>query len=581
MKRAYEYVGAGLFSPYHMGLAIYIKYKGSANEVRLIEQSSRHVHIVCPDRELYIVNDKHFEHPYQPPFSYDEVVNVSPFWALHGNATGIQNYMMNYSQYIGKEQQSAKLRKHGRSPLHNQTIFADSGGFQLKSGKFDYISPKKLVEWYNDNVDIGLVLDIPSSGYFWPGLIEKMAKAQSSNIDVMLKHKRPDLELLNIFHGQNIKDIEVYRSIVERPEIERTAIGGAYYHTILQSIDHACQVMTQGRKYKHYHMLGIGNIRQIYALMRMASKGIAEYITSDSSSFLQEAMNKGYFVCPTISSPPRYLNIGDKYSKPNAGQTLPCSCPVCKSLKYMDVLNSFTGNILAFMLLYHNLFRFTQHTEAMYDVISTATKKDLKDLLRAQLETRKFGRDEVLACIDYVDDFAEGGRDYAAQNLSYFLTQPEESESADTMPTLFGSGATEQRDTTDTLDESNPIRVRMEQVLDRFITNQSDKHEKVAIDKRIIKTEGHMTEASGYARLPGKAKLKKAKASEKQLKEKELREKEKAKIKVEREEAKKQKVVHKTAKNLGIQDNASAIKSEIKRKPKAGRGKKVNGNKET
>lgn len=522
-QRKYEFVGAGLYPINHMGLAIYIKYKSGPNEVRLVEQSSRHVYLRCPDRELYLVNDKHTAHPYQVPFEYDEVVNVSPFWPTIGANLGITNYMMNYSQMMGKEERSPKLRLHGRQPHHNQMIYADSGGFQLKSGKYDYINPRSLTEWYNENVDIGMVLDIPSSGYYWEGLLEKMAKAQRSNIDIMLAHKRPDLHLMNIFHGDSLEAVNKFRSIVETDEIDRVSIGGAYYQTLMNSIDIICRIMTTGRQYKHYHALGVGNIRQIYPLMRMASKGIAPYITSDASTFLQEAMNKGYFLCPSIEQPPRHYVIGDMTNKPNAGQTLPCSCAVCSAIKYMDVLNSFTGNILAFLLMYHNLFRFTQHTQAMYDIIDTATKDDLKALLRSQFQTRRNGQDETLACIDYVDAFADGGADYAARTCAYFLTDANgESE----LPSLFGASSDVVDDEEEpevfnnSLDSDDPIRVRMERVLDSFI-NQSDsekKHVKIDKKKQVTGVQGHQRESSGFVALPGKHKRKKAKKVEVKVK---------------------------------------------------------------
>lgn len=506
-RQKYEYLGAGVFTPNHHGIGIYIRYRDNANKVVLKEVSSRHLHIQCPDRDLWIVGDGHHAQAYRPPFSFDEFVNVSPVWPGTGADTGINHYMLNFTQYLGKEYLSPNMRINGRLPEHKQTIYCDSGGFQIQAERYDYISPINLIDWYNRNVDVGMVLDFPPKGLYWPGLIERMAEAQRQNIEIMMERKRPDLEIMNIFHGENIEDLTKFRNLVDHPGINKVAVGGAYFGSILRSIENAAHIMTTGRKYEQYHMLGVSNIRQLYLIMRMASKDIAPYITSDSSTFLQEGLNKGYMVWPTVDSPPRYYQIGDKGNPPNVHKHLTCSCPVCRALKYQDVFNLYGGNILGFLGMYHNLYAFTNLTRSMYEIIHDSTAKDLKSLLRSQLSTRANGRDEVLSGIDFVDHIATNGLSEAQQKLAYFLGTP--TAETGTSRTLFTAARDSEETEGAIVPADDPRRMRMERILSTYIseTPQEDS-QKVDKKNRIRQKDGHQKETVKAAYIPGKTKAK-------------------------------------------------------------------------
>lgn len=526
-RNNYEYVGAGLFPISHGGIAIYVKHTTNPPEIRMMEQSTRHAVIRCPDRTLYLVGEEHYQARFPIDFSFDEVVYPAPFWPRTGANTGTTNYMMNYVQHIGKEHNSANARLHGRLPEHNQTLIADSGGFQIQSERFDFISPHKLVDWYNRNVDLGMVLDFPSGGMWWPGLLDKMAAAQNACTDILLKNKRPDLELLNIFHGETFEDVQNFRSIVERPEIDRLAIGGTYYASILHSIHYTAQIMMTGKKYKHYHMLGVSNIRQLYLVMRMASQGVAEYITSDSSTFLQEALNKGYYVWPEVAAPMRYYKIGDKTNRPNSGKILPCSCPVCSALKYSDIFSVFSGNVITFLHMYHNLFAFESMIRGMYDIIRDSSVKELKQLMRRQFSTRSAHLQEVLSGLDYVDEVAANGLESGAKKVAYFLNATV--YGTESSRSLFGA-ANQSDKGTDTLEsrdkdpehsvietfpKDNPRRVRMERILAQYISGDAEKNERVKKDERIREAKGHTKVSSGGIKVPGKAKKKAVKKDKK------------------------------------------------------------------
>lgn len=511
----FEYVPAGVFTPNHGGLAIYIKYKKNPNNITQVSISSRHVHFQCPDRDLYMVGSTHMSQPFPPPFDFDEIVNINPCWPV--NNGDITAYMLNYTQYIGKEAYSPKTRMHGKLPGHDQMIISDSGGFQIRNERLNFINPKHLVEWYNDNVDVGIVLDIPAGDMCWEGMYEMMAKAQERSTAVMMEYKKPELDLMNVLHGNSHESYALYRSIVERPDIDRVCLGGLYHGSIMQSIDTATRIIQTGQQYKHYHFLGISNIRQLFPIIRMAAKGMAPLITSDSSTWLQEGLNKGYYVWPAVDQPPRYYKIGEKSNRPNSGKILPCSCPVCQAVKYQDVFACFQGNMLSFVMAMHNMHAFTSLTRAMYDIMCDASVKDIKDLVRSMFTTRSNGRDEVLSCFDYIEYAASEGQEAAARRLSYFLGASGSIVTAQPKTDIFGVEVEQEEPETEeeamyhTL-ENDPRRKRMENILRAYgegeLTEQKDAAVKVKKKDKLRKSTGHTKHSAVSVRVPGKKVLK-------------------------------------------------------------------------
>ncbi len=421
LKDKYVYIPAGV-SADKMGITIYVKYKTNPREIVLKSSSTNHIHVSAPDRDLWITSGAVETPPRMPKMDdYDEIVHPSPLWPHKDPGHNEVNaYMMNYTTYMGaKGKRSPSLRKEGKHPNVDQTIFSDSGGYQLLTGRLDFLNPIDIVHWYNDNVDLGMVLDVPMGGTWWEGCIAKQAEAQAMGTEHMMRHKEDRLELINILHGGTIQQYEEYRSIVERDDIHRMSIGGLYFHSLLKSAYNTMCVLLRGQKYKHYHVLGYTHPKEIYPLMRMAAKGLAPLITSDGTNYSLEARMKRMMLWPTIDSKPVHRRIGIetqgiKVNKATGKKLLPCSCPVCTTIKYTDILAEIDGGLTATLLTYHNMFGVINFTQTMNEIVSEASLQDLKDLLRHQFPpTRNKWFSEMIACLEFVDFVAENGIDKA------------------------------------------------------------------------------------------------------------------------------------------------------------------------
>jgi len=504
----YAFTPAGLFYPSHGGIGIYIKYGKYPNKLVLKEQSPRHLWFQCPDRELYLVANSHYgDCVYPTEGTYDEYVDLSLFNDYAASDMGVGFWMVNYVQSIGKESRTHNSRPRALGPSYSQVI-SDSGGYQILTGRYDFFDPKEIVRWYNKNCDIGLVLDTPTN-VIRPGLYEKLAKIQKRNTEIMLDHKRPDLELMNIFHGAFAEDKKRFREICETDEIDRLAFGGAYFNSIMASIDAIVEIIVTGKSYKHYHVLGVANILQAVMLMRIASLGMANLITSDSSTSLQEALSKGYHMQPSITEPPRYMQIGNKVNIPSLPKELPCNCPACRAIRYTDVMG-ISGGPMWQALYYHNLYSVNRYMRSMNEIVQTTTTPELKKLLMSQFKSRRVGVEESIRTLDYIDTVADQSLDSARKKYAYYLGSMVYKTKESVLFTDTGEvqnrGDTPNMDSVETPDDDERW-IRLQKIMHTHDTN-SGVHGKKVKDK--VKT-GHKSFRSPGKTSIGKSAIKKRK----------------------------------------------------------------------
>ena len=283
-----------------------------------------------------------------------------------------------------------------------------------------------------------------------------------------------------IFHGANDHDKRVFRDICERDDINRLAVGGAYFNNVLNSMDMLIETMSTGKKYLHYHVLGVANMLQVVLLMRMAAKKFAPLISSDSSTHIQEAVAKGYHFQPHIFEQVRYINIGDKFNYPNAHQTLPCSCPVCSAIKYTDVLGVLNSNTTTFMLMMHNIFSTQRYVKAMTEIAEKATTKELKSVLKHQMKNRG-SLEETLKGLDFLDVVEQHGLKAARKRYSFYVSRYMEDNKEGT---LFSDGTVvtgkEEPDETDYL--------KLDATLKRYESESGVKH---GTKTKVVTIKGH------------------------------------------------------------------------------------------
>lgn len=440
----YQWIAAASEYSKRGGVMAYVRYGRGPNKVTLVSGDSDHLRIACPDRELILIANGNRAHIYRPmEGTFDEFYNFSPFFE---HAAGDLNYgcvMTNYTSYIGKETRSSGIRRGSYRHPDAIKVLADSGGFQLLKETVDFIDPKQLIDWYNDNVDWGMVLDLPINT---PGLDihKRAAKIQAHNTKVMMDNKREGLELFNIIHGNDDAEMNAFRKIVERPDIDRLAVGGIYYGTILHSINRLCGIIQGGQSYKHYHALGVANITQTIPFMRMSGR-LAPLITSDSSSHLQAAMGRKYYQPNGLEALPDVRFFADAGgSVPGSNQFLPCHCPICRVLKYTDVMAMVNSNTITLLMGYHNLYVIQDLQRSLYDRVAHVPLADAKEGIKHLFANSKSKRkqiSELMASMDFIEAVEKIGLKEARKDFGYWLLAEEGGAQAKSMFAGIAAGA--------------------------------------------------------------------------------------------------------------------------------------------
>lgn len=421
-SKPYSYVPAAITWVSDGGIGIYVRYGKYPDRITVKERGNGYVWVQCPDRELVLVANSHMGWGFRPmQGTFDEYIHVGPYHDHLNADMNLPYFMVNYVAESSKP--SAHTRHNtptGYNP--NSMIMADSGGYQILQGRVEYLDPLKIVEWYNDNVDIGFTLDIPANKRS-NDILMRAAKIQQRNTDIMMNNKRDGLDIINVLHGATKDYMKYYRELIERPDIDRMAFGSLYhYYDLLESIDLMYEIAHTGQKYKHFHVLGVGNSLHVALLIRMATQGLMPNLTSDSSTPMQKARLREWHMFTSPMEKVKYSRVGYKDGyRPSTSNILPCSCQVCSAVKYSDVLWCLNGNIAHKVFEFHNAHSMNRYFDALTKYSYECTTKDFQDLLKVQVGENRQGFEEAMSTIDFIDTMGRGKVDAARSKYQIYL----------------------------------------------------------------------------------------------------------------------------------------------------------------
>ncbi len=406
LQDKFRYCPAGIKLRAYAGIGVYTKFHKfrRSSGFRVREQSKHHIWVDTPDRELFITDQTMMDAPHYPE-GFHTFTNLSYLHDGPSRDLDQQMVMVNYTDHMNKYD-GATLRN--QATLDGSIILADSGGFQLASGDYDFIDPEYEIDWLNRNVDLAMVLDIPNSA---PHLMVRSAQIQKKNTDYWLAHRRHDLELVNIMHGVE-EDALRYHEIVFDPAIDRLAMGGLFYLGIFPSMYNVMSgILHTNDHYKHHHVLGVTHRGAMMALMYAAKLGVSPLISVDSSSALQLSCYRTLYLYDRMEDSLRTEDIGNKGNYSTGHPRLPCSCSVCSTLVYADVFRELRGDIVDALVCMHNIHSFNHWVKHNLYLIENEPKESIKAAITSQFQSGygPQGVKDMHALLDFVEMSAEKG----------------------------------------------------------------------------------------------------------------------------------------------------------------------------
>ena len=504
MPAAVEYTNYG-------GLGAVVRYKKPTGDNRIIvrEMQPSRALIQCPDRDLLLLRDTFDLFGYKPAEGvWDRYVPFSLYYPNAMEDVEMPFFMQNYVDYIKKPHNKSPFSRRNRERLPNEAyLVADSGGFQFMMGRFDWLDPRELVKWYNENIDIGMVLDIPPHGISRTEDLMKLARAQKKNTDLMMSMKRDSLEFFNIVHGYG-ENYDKYHDVVYDERIDRLAIGGAYIGSYMPSVSRLFNIIKRNsHRYKHVHVLGVWNLMQLSSILRFASHEVVDLITSDASSAIASANTKTYYYQSAIDSKWEAFSMGlsSKCYTPSSHVHLPCSCPVCETIKYRDIFSVLSGAMVTHMLAHHNMHAMNNYIERMYPIVAREDVKTITTLLECQLGQRS-GLKEAMTAIRFADDMAAAKDDHELDRVtakySLYLNSAEVYGSS-SETSLFDSDS--QPNTEGDEEELSDDAKRKLAIADRFLSEETT----FEVKENRVKPAKTLSVATSTKRTVKKGKVKK------------------------------------------------------------------------
>lgn len=404
-------VSAALANAQESPVCIYVRYGKFADEMRVLEQNTRMLHVRLPDRELIITNDND-RLGGTSIYNWDECIPVSPFHKTINNFDFDPIIMINYVEHYGRMDRSNASCQKGCIP-NTPKIICDSGGFQIMQGRVDYIDPKNLAKFYNRNADMGIILDIPLYRGVDNDLLVRSAKIQKKNTKKLLENIDDTVELINVCHGYSIDKYMRFLDIVTVEEIDRLCIGGLYMKDLLSGLSEFIHIVDKWKHhYKHFHILGVYNVSVLSCFIYLAEKVYPDIlVTADASTPLQSARNGLYHFQREFNKPLERLQIGSRHNKLtyfNKYRTLPCGCPICRAIKYMDVFSFLLSNPMIRALTFHNTIEITRSLGSIAQIARSTEFLEYRKVMEQILSTHT-NKEEAQRGFDFIEMYLEHG----------------------------------------------------------------------------------------------------------------------------------------------------------------------------
>lgn len=419
LDKRYEYVPAGIES-HPKGLAIGVRYKKKISKdfIAATRKLGNGYEVELNDRFVFFLRANDKVEKRDIGLDLDEVVSYD----FLGNRRSLKDMGYNYVM-LNALTTPRKFHidyDYEKTEDWPETI-ADSGGFQLRTGVSDFVGPEDTIKAQNNSSSIGISLDVPFPIFATEDvtLLARAAKVQRLNNKISDPLKRPSLSRMNVFHGPNLYLIDKYREVVEDENYDRVSIGGVRRLGTVPLVLRLMNVILKGKKYKHYHALGVSGTERWVALCYLAHKGLAPLITSDSSTYIQCAKNLQYYDNTKLHYS---LDIRQSSKLVSRYSRLPCSCPVC-SIVGSSVALTARENKMGFLgVCAHNLHVNRNYIDEIYE-LTKQPKAEIAAFLDKNMYLEKLGT--TRQALDAIDMALQDGIEAAVKRHAPFLARKE------------------------------------------------------------------------------------------------------------------------------------------------------------
>lgn len=381
------------------------------------------------DRDVYLVRNT----AHVPDIDFDFSYNMSIFGKDNVYEDTFQLRDVLISAHNGMHELKKWRKNRWRPQNKRMKVLGDSGGAQLRAGTTDFVDPKGVISWYNDQVDWGIALDIPPRPCDMGNMktLFALAEVQRRNNELFVARRRPDLKLLNAVHGYTLDDMRKYIDFTKNKEFNGWAIGTDNVYSGISNF--TCLLLPHMEygdlAHERTHVMGASGKQGIPVLAWISAKKV-DYLTVDSTNFLRGNRYRRY-IHIDLNGKLHEIDMTPTTNKLTPRQRLPCPCPVCQSIGWWDAFMMDGSAKAQHLLTAHNLFTILRFVQFWNVSAKNLTRKEYDALIR-KVFPRSFS--SILVDMDYVDYAMEHGLDKAGKKYRmWFVNEPQKHS----MPKLF------------------------------------------------------------------------------------------------------------------------------------------------
>lgn len=270
----------------------------------------------------------------------------------------------------------------------DKILMTDSAGFQIASfqtrGEECKVKPIDSLRWQEANADVGFNLDFPPT-------LHKVAEYKHFkwSLDESIKNfqlfqderKNYEMKLLNVLHGETVSLMEEWYSAVKDFKFDGWAIGmKPPWDPMIQAM--GFMFLWEKGEFKKdsckwVHFFGTSG-KHVVPTITYAAKFLPDRIkvTYDSSSFNIGSMFRRYLMPYGIGP---QLSFGETFVLNKELTTLPCDCPVCRTIGDVSRLNE-KDLPASILICLHNLYQYVIYNKVLNSLIKVDTKESVQEI---------------------------------------------------------------------------------------------------------------------------------------------------------------------------------------------------------
>lgn len=501
------------FAPDELNQMIYVKYKThrqqfSDLDCKILSTDIDHIHYDLPDREILLTKSNYAlggTRPFNNPKTGDhwhKSVSLSPLTSVADDYY-FDRFMINPSVFSAKTE--PRIRDSKTCYTNDKIICSDSSAYQIFQGSAQFVDPDDLCKFYLNNVDEGVVIDIPTRSLFdKKEILEHTVKIQNLNTRYMknLLKERPDFRLITVFHGLEIEYSDYFRNKIEEfdDDFQIAAIAGLMNLNPLEAAHKVLWTILRGKLYPQYHMLGVGHpillaiIIWISYQLKKFNKNVL--LTSDASTPILLSAQQTYYSQAAFHEGLNFTRFGIKMDTnkeapgghiANPHRRIATIDPISEIVGgYQDIISAYNTSATRAYVKYINILSTVRYCNLMCNYASKMDKKQYKELLLEQYK-RSTHSQIISNAMEYIEMAFDSGLEKAFQKFKYYMPKLSGERTLHNFPPLYDI---ESEDKQNSIIKKKLMNKHIKQVIKNYYEfHKTGKKPKVYSNKELL---GHI-----------------------------------------------------------------------------------------